>query len=292
MIEVRELVKRYGATRAVDGLTFTVRPGRVTGFLGPNGAGKSTTLRMIIGLDRPDAGEATVNGRPYRVHRDPLRQAGALLDARAVHRGRSARTHLLALARTHGLPASRVGAVLAEVGLAAVAGRRAGGFSLGMSQRLGIAAALLGDPAALILDEPVNGLDPDGVLWIRTLLRRLAGEGRTILVSSHLMSEMAVTADHLLIINQGRLLADTSVRDLIDQVAVGRVVVHSPDATPLRDLLVEMGAAVSSHSPGALEVEGLTAPAIGEAAASARLVLHELTPRRASLEEAYMELTR
>jgi ABC-2 type transport system ATP-binding protein len=292
MIEVRELVKRYGATRAVDGLSFTVRPGRVTGFLGPNGAGKSTTLRMIIGLDRPNAGAATVNGRPYRAHRDPLRQAGALLEARAVHRGRTARTHLLALARTHGLPGSRIGEVLEQVGLAGVAGRRAGGFSLGMSQRLGIAAALLGDPAVLILDEPVNGLDPDGVLWIRTLLRDLAAQGRTILVSSHLMSEMAVTADHLLIINQGRLLADTSVRDLIDQVAVGRVVVHSPDATPLRDLLVAMGAAVSSPRPGALEVEGLTAPAIGEAAASARLVLHELTPRRASLEEAYMELTR
>jgi ABC-2 type transport system ATP-binding protein len=297
MIEVSELVKRYGVkrhggTRAVDGLSFTVRPGRVTGFLGPNGAGKSTTLRMIIGLDRPTAGAATVNGKPYRAHRDPLRQAGGLFDGRAVHRGRSARTHLLALAQTHGLPASRVGEVLEQVGLADVAGRRAGGFSLGMSQRLGIAAALLGDPAVLILDEPVNGLDPDGVLWIRTLLRDLAAEGRTVLVSSHLMSEMAVTADHLLIINQGRLLADTSVRELIDQVAVGRVVVHSPDATPLRDLLVEMGAAVSSHSPGALEVEGLTAPAIGEAAASARLVLHELTPRRASLEEAYMELTR
>ena len=292
MIEVRELEKRYGTTRAVDRLSFVVRPGRVTGFLGPNGAGKSTTLRMIIGLDRPGAGVATVNGRPYRAHRDPLRQAGALLDARAVHRGRSAHTHLLALARTHGLPAGRVGEVLAQAGLSGVAGRRAGGFSLGMSQRLGIAAALLGDPAVLILDEPVNGLDPDGVLWIRTLLRDLAAEGRTVLVSSHLMSEMAVTADHLLIINQGRLLADTSVRDLIDQVEVGRVVVHSPDAAPLRDLLAGLGATVSSPGPGCLEVDGLSAPAIGAAAASSGLVLHELTPRRASLEEAYMELTR
>jgi ABC-2 type transport system ATP-binding protein len=291
MIEVRELEKRYGATRAVDGLSFTVRPGRVTGFLGPNGAGKSTTLRMIIGLDRPTAGVATVNGRPYRAHRDPLRQAGALLDGRAVHRGRSARVHLLALARTHGLPGARVDEVLEAVGLAGVAGR-AGGFSLGMSQRLGIAAALLGDPAVLILDEPVNGLDPDGVLWIRTLLRDLASEGRTVLVSSHLMSEMAVTADHLLIINEGRLLADTSVRELIDQVEVGRVVVRSPDATPLRDLLVGLGATVASPQTDTLEVDGLTAPAIGAAAASARLVLHELTPRRASLEEAYMELTR
>jgi ABC-2 type transport system ATP-binding protein len=292
MIEVHELEKHYGSVRAVDGLSFTVRPGRVTGFLGPNGAGKSTTLRMIIGLDRPSAGGTTVNGRPYRAHRDPLRQAGALLDAGGVHRGRSARTHLLALARTHGLPDSRVGEVLSAVGLASAAGRRAGGFSLGMSQRLGIAAALLGDPAVLILDEPVNGLDPDGVLWIRTLLRDLASEGRTVLVSSHLMSEMAVTADHLLIINQGRLLADTGVRELIDQVEVGRVVVHSPDATPLRDLLAGLGATVSSAAPGCLEVDGLSAPAIGAAAARAHLVLHELTPRRASLEQAYMELTR
>ena len=292
MIEVRELEKRYGATRAVDGLSFTVRPGRVTGFLGPNGAGKSTTLRMIIGLDRPTAGSATVNGRPYRAHRDPLRQAGALLEARAVHRGRSARTHLLGLAQTHGLPAARVDQVLATVGLAGVAGRRAGGFSLGMSQRLGIAAALLGDPAVLVLDEPVNGLDPDGVLWIRTLLRDLAAEGRTVLVSSHLMSEMAVTADHLLIINGGRLLADTGVDDLIDRIEVGRVVVRSPDATPLRDLLARLGATVTSHEPGTLEVDGLTAEAIGAAAAASQLVLHELTPRRASLEQAYMELTR
>jgi ABC-2 type transport system ATP-binding protein len=292
MIEVRELAKRYGATRAVDGLSFTVRPGRVTGFLGPNGAGKSTTLRMIIGLDRPTAGSATVNGRPYRAHRDPLRQAGALLEARAVHRGRTARTHLLGLAQTHGLPASRVDDVLATVGLAGAAGRRAGGFSLGMSQRLGIAAALLGDPAVLVLDEPVNGLDPDGVLWIRTLLRDLAAEGRTVLVSSHLMSEMAVTADHLLIINGGRLLADTGVDDLIDRIEVGRVVVRSPDATPLRDLLARLGATVTSREPGTLEVDGLTAEAIGAAAAASRLVLHELTPRRASLEQAYMELTR
>ena len=253
MIEVNGLVKRYGATVAVDGLSFTVRPGRVTGFLGPNGAGKSTTMRVIIGLDRPTAGTATVDGRPYRAHPAPLCSVGALLEARSVHRGRSARTHLLGLARTHGIPDRRVDEVLATVGLAAVAGRRAGGFSLGMGQRLGIAAALLGDPAVVILDEPVDGLDPDGVLWIRTLLKELAAEGRTVLVSSHLMSEMAVTADHL---------------------------------------LIARGATVTSSEPGLIEVDGLGAEAIGAAAAAGRLVLHELTPRRASLEQAYMELTR
>jgi ABC-2 type transport system ATP-binding protein len=292
MIEVNGLVKRYGATLAVDGLSFTVRPGRVTGFLGPNGAGKSTTMRVIIGLDRPTAGTATVDGRPYRTHPAPMCSVGALLEARSIHRGRSARTHLRGLARTHGIPDRRVDEVLDAVGLAAVAGRRAGGFSLGMGQRLGIAAALLGDPAVVILDEPVNGLDPDGVLWIRTLLKELAAEGRTVLVSSHLMSEMAVTADHLLIIGGGRLLADTTVEELISRVEVARVVVRSPDATPLRDLLVALGATVTSREPGLIEVDGLGAEAIGAAAAAERLVLHELTPRRASLEQAYMELTR
>ena len=292
MIEVNGLVKRYGATVAVDGLSFTVRPGRVTGFLGPNGAGKSTTMRVIIGLDRPTAGTATVDGRPYRAHPAPLCSVGALLEARSVHRGRSARTHLLGLARTHGIPDRRVDEVLATVGLAAVAGRRAGGFSLGMGHRLGIAAALLGDTAVVILDEPVNGLDPDGVLWIRTLLKELAAEGRTVLVSSHLMSEMAVTADHLLIIGGGRLLADTTVDELISRVEVARVLVRSPDATHLRDLLIARGATVTSSEPGLIEVDGLGAEAIGAAAAAGRLVLHELTPRRASLEQAYMELTR
>jgi ABC-2 type transport system ATP-binding protein len=292
MIEVHELVKRYGATTAVDGLSFTVRPGRVTGFLGPNGAGKSTTMRMMIGLDRPTAGTATINGRPYRAYPAPLCEVGALLEARSIHRGRSARNHLLALARTHGLPAGRVDEVLTAAGLAAVARRRAGGFSLGMGQRLGIAAALLGDPGVVILDEPVNGLDPDGVLWIRTLLKELAAEGRTVLVSSHLMSEMAVTAEHLLIVGGGRLLADTTVDELIARVETGRVLVRSPDATALREVLLGRGATVTGSEPSRLEVDGLAAEAIGAAAAEHRLVLHELTPRRASLEQAYMELTR
>ena len=291
MIEVHDLVKRYGATTAVNGLSFAVRPGRVTGFLGPNGAGKSTTMRMMIGLDRPTAGSATINGRPYRALPAPLCEVGALLEARSIHRGRSARDHLLALARTHGLPATRVDAVLAAAGLTAVAGRRAGGFSLGMGQRLGIAAALLGDPAVVILDEPVNGLDPDGVLWIRTLLKELAAEGRTVLVSSHLMSEMAVTADHLLIVGDGRLLADTGVGELIARIEVGRVLVRSPQATAFAEVLLRLGATVTGE-PGTLEVHGLTAEAIGAAAAEHRLVLHELTPSRATLEQAYMELTR
>ncbi len=292
MIEVHELVKRYGSTTAVDGLSFAVRPGRVTGFLGPNGAGKSTTMRMMIGLDRPTRGTALVDGRPYRAYPAPLCQVGALLEARSIHRGRTARHHLLALAQTHGLPAGRVDEVLAAAGLSAVANRRAGGFSLGMGQRLGIAAALLGDPAVVILDEPVNGLDPDGVLWIRTLLKDLAAEGRTVLVSSHLMSEMAVTADHLLIVGGGRLLADTTVDDLIARVEVDRVLVRSPDTTALREVLLGRDATVTYLERGLLEVDGVTADVIGAAAAEHRLVLHELTPRRASLEQAYMELVR
>jgi ABC-2 type transport system ATP-binding protein len=292
MIEVTALTKRFGATLAVDELSFTVRPGQVTGFLGPNGAGKSTTMRMIVGLDRPTAGAATVHGRPYRDHAAPLRQVGALLEAKSIHKGRTARSHLLALAQTHGIPASRVDEVLAMVGLEAVAGRRAGGFSLGMGQRLGIAAALLGDPAAVILDEPVNGLDPDGVLWVRNLLKGLAAEGRTVLVSSHLMSEVAVTAEHLVIIGKGRLLADTTVEELIARVAVGSVLVRSPHATDLRDLLVHHRATVTGVEPGLLQVGGLAAEKIGDLALAEGLALHELTPRRASLEEAYMELTR
>jgi ABC-2 type transport system ATP-binding protein len=292
MIEVQQLTKRYGGTVAVDGLSFTVRPGQVTGFLGPNGAGKSTTMRMLIGLDRPTAGAATVNGRRYADHPAPLRQVGALLEANSVHKGRSAYHHLLALAQTHGIPAARAGEVLAMVGLTSVARRRAGRFSLGMGQRLGIAAALLGDPATVILDEPVNGLDPDGVLWIRTLLRELAAGGRTVLVSSHLMSEMAVTADHLVIIGRGRLLADTPLAELIARVAVDRVLVRSPHAAALADLLVRHGATVTSEEPSTLQISGLPAETISSLASGHGHALHELTPQHASLEQAYMELTR
>ena len=290
MIELEKLTKRYGDTVAVDGLSFTVKPGQVTGFLGPNGAGKSTTMRMIVGLDRPTDGSATVNGRPFAAHRAPLCEVGVLLDAAAVHKGRSGYAHLLALARTHGIPAHRVTEVLGMVGLQDVGRRRAGKYSLGMSQRLGIAAALLGDPSVVLLDEPINGLDPDGVLWVRTLLRELAAEGRTVLVSSHLMSEMAVTADHLLIIGRGRLLADTSVDELISRVDVGSVLVRSPEAGRVREALVRRGAGVAGGEP--FTVSGLTAEEIGEVAANERLVLSELTPRRASLEDAYMDLTR
>jgi ABC-2 type transport system ATP-binding protein len=292
MIEVQGLSKRYGDTLAVDDLSFTVRPGHVTGFLGPNGAGKSTTMRMIVGLDHPTAGTATVHGRRYRDHPAPLREVGALLEAKSVHKGRSARNHLQALAQTHGIPATRVDEVLALVGLGPVGRRRAGAFSLGMAQRLGIAAALLGDPASVVLDEPVNGLDPDGVLWVRNLLKTLAADGRTVLVSSHLMSEMAVTADHLVIIGRGRLLADTSVEELIARVAVGSVLVRSPHATDLRELLVGQGATVTSAEPGVLKVGGLTAEQIADLAVDRRMALHELAPQRASLEQAYMELTR
>jgi ABC-2 type transport system ATP-binding protein len=292
MIEIDALSKRYGDKLAVGELSFAVRPGHVTGFLGPNGAGKSTTMRMIVGLDHPTAGSATVDGRRYRDHPAPLREVGALLEAKSVHKGRSARNHLLALAQTHGIPARRVDEVLAMVGLESVGHRRAGGFSLGMAQRLGIAAALLGDPATVVLDEPVNGLDPDGVLWVRTLLKTLAAEGRTVLVSSHLMSEMAVTADHLVIIGRGRLLADTGVEELIARVAVGGVLVRSPRATDLRDLLIGQGATVTSAQPGVLRVAGLTAETIADLAVERRLALHELAPQRASLEQAYMELTR
>ncbi|MFC6014901.1 ABC transporter ATP-binding protein [Plantactinospora solaniradicis] len=292
MIEAQALTKRYGDKLAVDDLSFTVKPGQVTGFLGPNGAGKSTTMRMIVGLDRPTAGTVTVAGLPYRDHSAPLCQVGTLLDAKGVHRGRSAHSHLLALAQTHGIPRRRVDEVLDTVGLSSVANRRAGGFSLGMSQRLGVAAALLGDPAVVILDEPVNGLDPDGVLWVRTLLKGLAAEGRTVLVSSHLMSEMAVTAEHLVIIGRGRLLADTTVADLIARVAVGSVLVRSPNATELAELLVARGAEVTGVDPGLFQVAGLTAEAIGDLALAGGVAVHELTPRRASLEEAYMELTR
>jgi ABC-2 type transport system ATP-binding protein len=292
MIEAQALTKRFGDKLAVDGLSFTVKPGQVTGFLGPNGAGKSTTMRLILGLDHATAGVTTVNGRPYRDHPAPLHEVGALLEAKSIHKGRTARKHLLALAQTHGISAGRVDEVLAIVGLESAARRRAGGFSLGMAQRLGIAAALIGDPAAVILDEPVNGLDPDGVLWVRNLLKGLAAEGRTVLVSSHLMSEMAVTADHLLIIGRGRLLADTTIDELIARVAVGTVLVRSPHATALRDALVAHRATVTSVEPGVLAVNGIGAERIGQVALERGFALHELTPRRASLEEAYMDLTR
>ncbi|HEU5419927.1 MAG TPA: ATP-binding cassette domain-containing protein [Streptosporangiaceae bacterium] len=291
MIEARGLTKRYGDKLAVDNLTFTVRPGIVTGFLGPNGAGKSTTIRMILGLDRPTAGRVTVDGRRYADQPAPLHVVGALLEARAVHTGRSASNHLLALAATTGIPRSRVEEVIDLVGLREVARKRAGGFSLGMGQRLGIAAALLGDPSTLILDEPVNGLDPEGILWIRNLLKRLAAEGRTVLVSSHLMSEMALTAEQLIIVGRGRLIADVSVADLTRSSRTS-VRVRSPQAAQLRDLLTGPQVTVTSAEAGVLEVTGLDSDDIGRVAALNQLTLYELVPRTASLEEAFMELTR
>jgi ABC-2 type transport system ATP-binding protein len=293
MIEVKDLVKKYGATTAVDHLSFTVEPGRITGFLGPNGAGKSTTMRLILGLDRPTAGGALIDGKPYRDLRDPLRYVGALLEARAVHGGRSAFNHLLYLAQTQGVPKRRVHEVLDLVGLTAVAAKRTKGFSLGMGQRLGIAAALLGDPRILILDEPVNGLDPEGVLWIRQLLKALAADGRTIFVSSHLMNEMAVTADHLIVIGRGKLQADMPVGQFIAQFSDTAVLVRTPHVAELRAAAGERGWEVAAAgNDGAVIITGSTAPRIGELAAERGLVLHELTPQRASLEEAYMELTR
>ena len=292
MIEVRGLTKRYGEKTAVDELTFSVRPGVVTGFLGPNGAGKSTTMRMVLGLDRPTAGTATVNGRPYVDQPAPLREVGALLEARAVHTSRSARNHLRALAATHGIPDRRVDEVVDLVGLREVARKRAGGFSLGMGQRLGIASALLGDPPTVVLDEPVNGLDPEGIRWVRDLLRSLAAEGRTIFVSSHLMSEMALTADHVIVVGRGRLIADTSVEDLIRGASVGTVLVRSPEAQRLRAALAAPDVTVSSEQPDVLEVSGLSAVQIGDAARDLGVAVHELTPQRASLEEAFMEMTK
>ncbi|GGM31350.1 ABC transporter ATP-binding protein [Promicromonospora citrea] len=291
MIEAEGLTKRYGAKTAVDGVTFTVQPGKVTGFLGPNGAGKSTTMRMIVGLDRPTAGRVTVNGKPYAAHRRPLAEVGALLDAKAVHTGRSARNHLLAMAATHGIPTTRVDEVIDLTGLHAVASKRVGGFSLGMGQRLGIAAALLGDPRTLILDEPVNGLDPEGVLWVRNIAKYLASEGRTVFLSSHLMSEVALTADHVIVIGRGRILADAPVQEIVDGAERKLVRVRSPQATELAELLTVNGAEVDGVEPGLLEVRGSTAVAVGELAAASRIVLHELTPVASTLEEAYMSLT-
>jgi ABC-2 type transport system ATP-binding protein len=296
MIEARDLTKRYDGKLAVDHLSFTVEPGQVTGFLGPNGAGKSTTMRLILGLDRPDEGTATINGRPYQELARPLRTVGALLEARSVHTGRTAYNHLLALAQTQGLPRRRVDEVLGWVGLQDVAHKRAGGFSLGMGQRLGIAAAMLGDPDVLLLDEPVNGLDPEGVRWIRNLIKQLASEGRTVFVSSHLMSEMALTADHLIVIGRGRLIAASSTQEFIERSSEKSVLVSSPDAARLADLVTREGGQVTTLPPvpgeaAQLRVTGLAAPRIGELAAGASVVLHELTPQLASLEEAFMELT-
>ncbi len=292
MIEAKNLTKRYGDKTAVNGLSFTVEPGRVTGFLGPNGAGKSTTMRLLLGLDRPDGGEATINGVAYRDLPQPMRVAGALLEARAVHTGRSAYDHLLCLAQTQGFGKRRVQEVIDQVGLASVARKRAGGFSLGMGQRLGIAAALLGDPAALILDEPVNGLDPEGILWIRNLMKSLAAEGRAVFVSSHLMNEMAVTADHLIVIGRGRLVADCSTQEFIETSTEQSVLVKTPDRVRLAELLKAEGATVTDAEDGDLDVVGLEAPRIAELAAAGGLVLHELSTRRGSLEEAFMELTK
>jgi len=292
MIEARGLTKRYGDKLAVDDLTFTVRPGVVTGFLGPNGAGKSTTMRMILGLDAPTRGSVTVNGRPYREHAAPLREVGALLDARSVHPGRSARNHLLALAQTSGIPRSRVDEVVEAVGLESVARRRSGGFSLGMGQRLGIAAALLGDPRTVILDEPVNGLDTEGIRWIRSLLRSLAAEGRTVFVSSHLMSEMALTAQHLVVIGRGRLIADTGVEEFIARAAPGVVRARSTDPEALAALLRSRDMAVAEDGDGALAVSGVSTDQVGRLAGAAGITLLELTAQQASLEEAFVDMTR
>jgi ABC-2 type transport system ATP-binding protein len=292
MIEVSELTKRYGGALAVDGLSFTVHPGRVTGFLGPNGAGKSTTMRVILGLDAPTSGRAAIGGQPYQRLPRPLYQVGALLDAGAVHGGRTAYDHLLVIAASNGIGRRRVAEVLDTVGLASAAAKRVRGFSLGMKQRLGIAAALLGDPAVLMFDEPVNGLDPEGILWIRGLLKQLAAEGRTVFVSSHLMSEMALTADHLIVIGRGRLVADTPIAEFVQQNSRSDVIVRSPAGGQLTALLARHGAAVTAGTDGVLAVTGLHATAIGDLAASHGITVHELTPRHASLEEAFMDLTR
>jgi len=292
VIIAEHLTRRYGDTAAVDDLSFTVRPGIVTGFLGPNGAGKSTTLRMILGLERPTAGSVTIDGRRYGNLGAPMVEVGALLDARALHPGRSAYRHLLALAQTHGIGRARVRHVLDLVGLDAVAGRQAGTFSLGMGQRLGLAAALLGDPAILLLDEPVNGLDPDGIVWIRTLMRSLAAEGRTVLVSSHLISEMAMTADHLLVIGRGRLIADAPLAEVVDSARRVTVVARSPRAQELVLPLQRLGAEMATAEDGALRVRGVAAAAVGDLAYALGLPVHELTTISPSLEEAYLILTR
>jgi ABC-2 type transport system ATP-binding protein len=292
MIEAHGLTKRYGAKVAVDDLSFTVRPGLVTGFLGPNGAGKSTTMRLILGLDRPSAGWVTVNGKPYAEHQAPLGEVGALLEAKAVHTSRSAYNHLRALAATHGIPSWRVDELIDLVGLRDVARKRVGGFSLGMGQRLGIASALLGDPATVVLDEPVNGLDPEGIRWVRDLLKGLAAEGRTVFLSSHLMSEMQLTADHVIVVGKGRLIADMSMDELTRSATTSHVSVRTPDADRLRAALAGPDVTITSTAPDVLHVVGLTSAQIGRAALDAGVELHELTPQQASLEETFMELTR
>jgi ABC-2 type transport system ATP-binding protein len=292
MIEIEHATKRYGEKLAVDDLSFVVHPGVVTGFLGPNGAGKSTTMRMILGLDAPTSGVVRVNGKSYRDLPAPLHEIGAMLEARAIHTGRSAYNHLLAMAQTHGISRSRVQEVIELVGLTSVARKRAGGFSLGMGQRLGIASALLGDPRTVILDEPANGLDPEGILWIRNLLKALAAEGRTVFLSSHLMSEIALTAEHLVIVGRGRLIADTTVDEVVRHASAdGAVRVRTPQAGALRDTLAGDGVVLTSTDEDVVEVRGLPSERIGELAARDGIVLHELTPLRASLEDAYMDLT-
>jgi ABC-2 type transport system ATP-binding protein len=291
MIRAQALVKRYGNTVAVDAIDFTVRPGQVTGFLGPNGAGKSTTMRMIVGLDRPTAGRVEVNGRLYREHTSPLREVGVLLDAKATNGGRSAYKHLLSIAATHGIGASRVREVIGLAGLDSVAGKRVGGFSLGMGQRLGIATALLGDPATIILDEPVNGLDPEGVRWVRTLIRNLAAEGRTVLLSSHLMSEMAQTADRLIVIGRGRILADDSIGNVISGATRSVTRVRTPQPELLMAALAAPDVVVSVLADGAIEIAGASAEQVAIAASAAGIVLYELASVSGSLEDAYIALT-
>lgn len=286
MIQIEGLTKRYGDKIAVDNITCTIRPGIVTGFLGPNGAGKSTTMRTIVGLDRPTSGTTTVNGKRYASHKAPLHEVGALLDAKAVHTGRTAYNHLLSMAATHGIPSSRVNEVIEMTGLESVARKRVRGFSLGMGQRLGIAAALLGDPQTLILDEPVNGLDPEGVMWVRQLTQYLASQGRTVFLSSHLMSEMAQTADHVIVLGRGRIIADASINDILAGATKKLVRVRTPDAQVLVDRLAGPDVTVASDERGVLEVSGITSEQVGEAAALAGVVLHELTPIGASLEDA------
>ena len=292
MIEARGLVKRYGSTAAVNDLSFTIRPGLVTGFLGPNGAGKTTTMRLILGLDYPSAGTVTVNGQSFARLPDPMCQVGALLDAGAVHGGRTARSHLLCLAQTNGIAPRRVDEVLGLVGLADVAGKRSGGFSLGMRQRLGIAAALLGDPQILMFDEPVNGLDPEGILWIRTLMRSLAAEGRTVLVSSHLMSEMEYTADHLLVIGRGKLIADCGMAEFIARGSGQAVLVRTPRPDLLARAVATAGASVSpGQGEGQLEIRGLTEEQVSDLAFAHGIRLYHLAATKVSLEHAFMELT-
>jgi ABC-2 type transport system ATP-binding protein len=292
MIEIDHVTKRYGEKVAVDDLTFSVNPGVVTGFLGPNGAGKSTTMRVILGLDRPTSGAATVNGKSYRDLPAPLQEVGALLEARAIHTGRSAYHHLVAMAQTHGIGRGRVDEVIEMVGLSDVARKRVGGFSLGMGQRLGIAAALLGDPATVVLDEPANGLDPEGILWIRNLLKGLAAEGRTVFLSSHLMAEMAQTAEHLVVIGRGRLIADTTVADIVAQASHdAAVAVRTPQASELREALLGDGVTITSSERELLEVYGLSSAEVGTVAAKHGIVLHELVAQKASLEQAFMGLT-